>query len=1151
MKKILYTLLAATALLATAACQRENKVDVDGRQTVDVTFNVGLADMQTKAFSDGKSVDFLRVLVYAEGDNGELTLLPNVSQTFPNEETPVVFEDKEALQQNVTLKLVKGMNYSIVFWAQKKDQNAFSLDEQTGILTVKPGALLANDDALDAFYAKFNGFSPQGTVTPVQLKRPFAQINLLSSNEDYAAAEANQLDMTAIASDVTVTAPSELNLASGEVGNPVEFVFGKNAIAPFTWPSKGWYVGMAYVLAGEKSELDNVKFTIYYKDQQLGKPIEVKNVPFQRNYRTNIMGNVFTTGDTFGVTIAPGFADIEEMPVNGTPQTVAPASVATIAALPGVSSFQESTETPGEFEATLAEEAEIDLSNFTSNAGQVPASAVSSNEEVVKVEVVEPETKGDAEKVVKLVAVAAGEADVVLHYAAVMNGAETKAEGDEYNPADVTIHVTVAGSAFTTIAELNELVTKDAAELSGELTDAVVSFVPDAKQAIIKDATGSILLYKSNHGLKQGQTFSGKLKVTAVFYKEWYSELTALDAEFEGEGAVVEPETVTLAQLKGNYTTYQNAYVKVAGLKVTAVNGRNVTVTDGTNEYVVYCQFGNSTNAVDQVITATGTVTKYNTTEEIKVWTANAIEVAQAGGTTKVLTVAEVEHGTVSATIEGVETIVAEGGEAEVEAGKNVTLTAEADENYELDSWVLTDAAGQPLDLAVVEGVFAMPEDTDVVVSAVFKETAGEDESAFTTIAELNGLLTKDSAELKGELTDAVVSFVPATNQAIIKDATGSILLYKKNHGLKQGQTFSGKLTVTGILYNGLYSEITALDAVFVGDEAVVEPETVTLAQLKGNYATYQNAYVKVAGLEVTAVNGRNITVTDGENEYVVYCQFGNATNVVGQTITATGTVTKYNTTEEIKVWTSDAIVVTAEPAEAQSYSIKIDGPEGGSIKVFNGETELADGAEVAAGTTLTLQATAAENYSFSKWVVTNSSATEVAVTNNQFVMPEDAVTISAVFKAAGEETSDSWVAKDFSELKTGDVVAIVATTSAGTTFAMSNDKGTSSAPAATSVTISDTFAPAENLQFVVTVTDGEYQFAFGEDYLYCTNTNNGVRIGSNDNNKFIVTDGYLVNKATSRYVGVYNSQDWRCYTSINNNIKDQTFKCYVKPVSE
>jgi len=32
-----------------------------------------------------------------------------------------------------------------------------------------------------------------------------------------------------------------------------------------------------------------------------------------------------------------------------------------------------------------------------------------------------------------------------------------------------------------------------------------------------------------------------------------------------------------------------------------------------------------------------------------------------------------------------------------------------------------------------------------------------------------------------------------------------------------------------------------------------------------------------------------------------------------------------------------------------------------------------------------------------------------------------------------------------------------------------------------------------------------------------------------------------------TRYIGVYNKADWRCYTSINNNIKDQTFTYFVK----
>ena len=152
---------------------------------------------------------------------------------------------------------------------------------------------------------------------------------------------------------------------------------------------------------------------------------------------------------------------------------------------------------------------------------------------------------------------------------------------------------------------------------------------------------------------------------------------------------------------------------------------------------------------------------------------------------------------------------------------------------------------------------------------------------------------------------------------------------------------------------------------------------------------------------------------------------------------------------------------------------------------------------------------------------------------------------------------ADKWVKTDPASLITGDVVAIVDQTSAR---AMSNDQGTSSAPAATEVTLNDDKSEisgdvAANLQWVVTVTNGSYQFnvAGTDKYLYCINSNNGVRVGTNSNNAFTITQGgddnadFLMNTATSRYPGVYNNQDWRCYTSINSNIKATVTTFYKK----
>ena len=153
---------------------------------------------------------------------------------------------------------------------------------------------------------------------------------------------------------------------------------------------------------------------------------------------------------------------------------------------------------------------------------------------------------------------------------------------------------------------------------------------------------------------------------------------------------------------------------------------------------------------------------------------------------------------------------------------------------------------------------------------------------------------------------------------------------------------------------------------------------------------------------------------------------------------------------------------------------------------------------------------------------------------------------------------AEQWVKTAPTDLTTGDVVVIVDQTSV---TAMPNNNGTSSAPTATTVTLSTdkteiTSEVGTTLQWTVTVgtaNDGArtYQFATGTDYLYATNTNNGVRVGTNTNNVFTISVNenvdFLYNTGQKRYIGVYNSQDWRCYTSINANIKDCVTTFYKK----
>ncbi len=149
-----------------------------------------------------------------------------------------------------------------------------------------------------------------------------------------------------------------------------------------------------------------------------------------------------------------------------------------------------------------------------------------------------------------------------------------------------------------------------------------------------------------------------------------------------------------------------------------------------------------------------------------------------------------------------------------------------------------------------------------------------------------------------------------------------------------------------------------------------------------------------------------------------------------------------------------------------------------------------------------------------------------------------------------------TWQKTDYADLQTDDIVVIVDQTTAR---AMSNDKGTSNAPTAIAVTLNNdkseiTSTVADNIQWTVTKTDGGLQFGVGTKHLYCTNSNNGVRVGDNTNNVFSwkladanSSENFLFNNALSRYLGVYNSSDWRCYTTVNANIKETVTAIYKK----
>lgn len=152
------------------------------------------------------------------------------------------------------------------------------------------------------------------------------------------------------------------------------------------------------------------------------------------------------------------------------------------------------------------------------------------------------------------------------------------------------------------------------------------------------------------------------------------------------------------------------------------------------------------------------------------------------------------------------------------------------------------------------------------------------------------------------------------------------------------------------------------------------------------------------------------------------------------------------------------------------------------------------------------------------------------------------------------KEAPASWIATDLADITATDEVVITMANDKGV-YALTSAKGSSAAPTAVAVTVKNkelTATPADNLVWNI-ANDNEnltiYPKGQTTTWLYTTKDNNGVRVGKNENKTFVVDSksGYLKNTTTSRYLGVYNNSDWRCYDNMHANIAGQTLCFYVK----
>ena len=320
MKKRYYSLFAAAAmLLATSCSQEEEMVQQSGGDLT--TFSVVLdGAVSARTAGDGMTVDKLYYEVY----QGDKKIYDDV-------------KDIASGKTSVELQLMKGENYQITFWAQ--NANSIYNADNLQAIAVDYTTSYANKEAYDAFFNSFSMKANGGEKT-IYLYRPFAQLNVGTSTTDWEAAEnllalAGKTVAPVSESQVVVKGlANKFNAVTGKADGSVTATFEKAAITAeeFTATAENKsYINLAmnYLLVPGEEAPKGLNGTSESVDSQLKTNVDVEvtfwqegltdklfdilvpNAPIQRNYRTNIIGNLLADATKFNVEVVPGWGGEE------------------------------------------------------------------------------------------------------------------------------------------------------------------------------------------------------------------------------------------------------------------------------------------------------------------------------------------------------------------------------------------------------------------------------------------------------------------------------------------------------------------------------------------------------------------------------------------------------------------------------------------------------------------------------------------------------------------------------------------------------------------------------------------------------------------------------------------------------------------------
>ena len=316
-----------------------------------------------------------------------------------------------------------------------------------------------------------------------------------------------------------------------------------------------------------------------------------------------------------------------------------------------------------------------------------------------------------------------------------------------------------------------------------------------------------------------------------------------------------------------------------------AKNSLTVKVSSGTITKLVFNLSAQGLKRLAPITASTGSISEQKSGDETVTWTGDAAEVtltvgdkAKYGsdGDTKA---GQLDYLSVVVTTDGSGTTVTVPaptitGTTPFEGSTEVTLTVP-----EGGSTKYTTDGSDPADGTVYSAPFTITEtttvkaisyDADGNASAVSSKTFEKTET--NSAADIAALLAFEDGTQNINLTLTNAQVLGAGNKNfVIKDATGSVLIYDSKLTWTKGQVLNGTLSCEITTYNGLREIKTLANVEVTATDGTVTATTATPEEVIA--AGYLANVFKMENVELTLDNGRYY-ITVGENKIQVYDNF-------------------------------------------------------------------------------------------------------------------------------------------------------------------------------------------------------------------------------------------------------------------------------------